>query len=93
MSVERAELISVQLNEDENFIQLTIEDDGKGFSSGTSFDQSVHHGLANMRERAEIMGGTLTIESDENRGTLIIVEIPLKSNRHRHAQTQDSNSR
>jgi PAS domain S-box-containing protein len=89
----QAELISVQLNEDENFIQLTIEDDGKGFGSGTSFDQSVHHGLANMRERAEIMGGSLTIESDENRGTLIIVEVPLKSNEYNHAQAQNSNSR
>lgn len=89
----QAELISVQLNEDENFIQLTIEDDGKGFGSGTSFDQSIHHGLANMRERAEIMGGSLTIESDENRGTLIIVEVPLQSNEYNHAQAQNSNSR
>ncbi|HEY0769304.1 MAG TPA: response regulator [Sphingobacteriaceae bacterium] len=93
MKHSQAQSISVQLNEEENFIQLTIEDDGKGFSTRSSIDQTVHHGLANMRERAEIMGGTLTIESDENRGTLIIVEIPLKSNRHRHAQTQDSNSR
>jgi PAS domain S-box-containing protein len=89
----QAELISVQLNEDENFIQLTIEDDGRGFSPGTSFDQSIHHGLANMRERAEIMGGSLTIESDENRGTLIIVEVPLQSNEYNHAQAQNSNSR
>jgi PAS domain S-box-containing protein len=89
----QAELISVQLNEDENFIQLTIEDDGKGFSSGTSFDQSIHHGLANMRERAEIMGGSMTIESDENRGTLIIVEVPLTTNEYNHAQAQNSDSR
>jgi signal transduction histidine kinase len=89
----KAELISVQLNEDENFIQLTIEDDGKGFNSGGSFDQSVHHGLANMRERAEIMGGRLTIESDENRGTLIIIEVPLQPNEYTHAKAQNSNSR
>jgi PAS domain S-box-containing protein len=89
----QAESISVQLNEDETFIQLTIEDDGTGFSTGTSFDKTVHHGLANMRERAEIMGGTLTIESDENRGTLIIVEVPTKSNEYNHAQAQDSHSR
>jgi nitrate/nitrite-specific signal transduction histidine kinase len=53
----------------------------------------VHHGLANMRERAEIMGGTLTIESDENRGTLVIVEVPLNSNKHNDAQAQDFNRR
>lgn len=89
----QAELISVQLNEEDDFIQLTIEDDGRGFSTGATFDQSVHHGLANMRERAEIMGGSLTIESDENRGTLIIVEVPLQSNEHNHAQAQNSDSR
>lgn len=89
----QAEQISVQLNEDEDFIQLTIEDDGKGFSTGVAIDQSVHHGLANMRERAEIMGGSLTIESDENRGTLIIVEVPMKFNEYNHAQAQDSDSR
>ncbi len=89
----QAELISVQLNEDENFIQLTIEDDGKGFNSSGSFDQSIHHGLANMRERAEIMGGSLTIESDENRGTLIIIDVPLAANEYSHAKAQNSNSR
>jgi signal transduction histidine kinase len=93
MKHSQAESISVQLNEDDDFIQLTIEDDGKGFSLGNAIDQTVHHGLANMRERAEIMGGTLTIESDENRGTLIIVEVPLNSNKHNHAQAQDSNRR
>jgi signal transduction histidine kinase len=93
MKHSQAESISVQLNEEEGLIQLTIEDDGKGFSTGSLIDQTVHHGLANMRERAEIMGGTLTIESDENRGTLIIVEVPPNSNKHTHAQAQDSNSR
>jgi PAS domain S-box-containing protein len=87
----QADSISVQLNEDENFIQLTIEDDGRGFSTGLPLDQSVHHGLANMRERAEIMGGTFTIESDKDRGTLIIIEAPLNSNEYKHAKEQNSN--
>lgn len=81
----QASMISVQLNEDQDMIQLTIEDDGKGFRTGTKFDSS-HHGLANMRERAEIMGGTFTIESDPERGTLIIVETPLISNNKQHAK-------
>jgi PAS domain S-box-containing protein len=74
-----ASSIMVQLNEDVDVIRLTIEDDGKGFSNGAIYDQSLHHGLVNMRERAEILGGTFTIESDPSRGTLIIVETPLKS--------------
>jgi PAS domain S-box-containing protein len=72
-----ASMISVQLNEEEDRIQLVIEDDGKGFPKTKPYDQSKHHGLVNMEERAQIMGGKLTIESDADRGTLIIVEAPV----------------
>lgn len=72
--------INVQLTEEDGKVQLMIEDDGKGFEKDKSYDQSQHHGLVNMRERAEIMGGKLTIESDTERGTLIIVEAPIKIN-------------
>jgi PAS domain S-box-containing protein len=75
----QASSISVQLNEEEDKVQLTIEDDGRGFEKSKSYDQSQHHGLVNMRERAEIMGGKLTIESDTERGTLIIVEAPVNN--------------
>jgi signal transduction histidine kinase len=78
----RASTISVQLNEDDDRVQLTIEDDGKGFEKTKEYDRSKHHGLDNMRERAEIMGGKLTIESDADRGTLIIVEAPINNNSH-----------
>ena len=56
---------------------LTVVDDGVGFvpkkhkSSGGS-----GIGLIGMRERAAIMGGTLTVESEPGRGTLIIVDVP-----------------
>jgi signal transduction histidine kinase len=82
----QASSISVQLSEEEDKLQLMIEDDGKGFEKNISYDQSQHHGLVNMRERAEIMGGKLTIESDMERGTLIIVEAPLKQKKISYAQ-------
>ncbi|RAW01008.1 response regulator [Pseudochryseolinea flava] len=72
----RARSIMVQLNEESDVIQLSVEDDGQGL--GTA-QQVRRNGLVNMRERAEIMGGTLIIESDENRGTLIIVEAPVQN--------------
>jgi PAS domain S-box-containing protein len=81
-----AESISVQLNEEDDQVQLTIEDDGVGFKTGMDYDQSVHHGLTNMKERAEIMGGTFTVESDSDRGTLIIVEAPIEVNKRNHAE-------
>jgi PAS domain S-box-containing protein len=76
----KAQTITVQLNEEIDRIQLTIEDDGQGInqSSHQQERKSSHNGLVNMRERAEIMGGKLIIESDDNRGTLVIVEAPLE---------------
>lgn len=82
----QASSISVQLSEEDGTVQLMIEDDGKGFEKTLSYDKSQHHGLVNMRERAEIMGGKLTIESDMERGTLIIVEAPVKQNKMSYAQ-------
>jgi PAS domain S-box-containing protein len=82
----QATSISVQLSEEEDRVQMMIEDDGKGFEKNISYDKSQHHGLVNMRERAEIMGGKLTIESDMERGTLIIVEAPLKQKKMSYAQ-------
>jgi signal transduction histidine kinase len=79
--------ISVQLNEEQNIIQMMIEDDGKGFEKNKNYDQSRHHGLVNMQERAAIMGGKLTIESDADRGTLIIVEAPVNNKNLTYAQT------
>jgi signal transduction histidine kinase len=54
---------------------LTIEDDGTGFDPGARLG-SGHFGLANLRDRAAALAGTLTVESSEG-GTRIIVRLPL----------------
>ncbi len=73
----QASYITVQLTQDEANTVLTIEDDGKGIPLSVQ-SHSLRHGLANMRDRAQMMGGKLTIESDTNRGTLIIAEAPYE---------------
>jgi len=52
-----------------------IEDNGIGFDAETA-KQSGRLGLLGMRERAEMLGGTLTIESTLGTSTTIYVEIP-----------------
>lgn len=69
--------IHVQLTQTEENTLLTIEDNGVGIMNSPGMN-SFRHGLANMRERAEMMGGKLIIESDKNRGTLLIAEAPLR---------------
>jgi PAS domain S-box len=72
----QAQTVSVQLTESCDSIRLSIEDDGKGFTENRTSDVSGQNGLINMRDRAEIMGGKFTIESDRKRGTMVIVEVP-----------------
>jgi signal transduction histidine kinase len=57
-------------------VRLEIADDGKGFDADAP-GRGGYHGLANMRRRAESMGGRLLVESAPGRGTRIIVVLPL----------------
>lgn len=69
----------------EMFLYCEIEDDGKGFDVekvSNSYDDRGSFGLLNMRERAEMVDGKLTMISPSphlERGTLIRIELPLAS--------------
>jgi signal transduction histidine kinase len=64
-------------------MHLVIGDDGLGFDPTVSNGQlQKTFGLASMRERAESLGGQLTIESQAGRGTRIIVDVPLQEAAH-----------
>lgn len=71
-----ARLAWLSLGIDRDEAILRVEDDGVGFDPARRLG-SGHFGLANLRGRAAGIGGTLTIESDPNRGTRIIVRLPL----------------
>jgi two-component system, NarL family, sensor histidine kinase DevS len=57
---------------------LKVEDDGVGFDPAQRLG-SGHFGLANLRNRAAGLAGTLAIESQPALGTRIIVRLPLAS--------------
>jgi two-component system sensor histidine kinase DegS len=54
---------------------LSIRDDGIGFTPGETETSGL--GLATIRERAEIMGATITIRSRPRRGTEIRVALTV----------------
>jgi signal transduction histidine kinase len=57
-----------------------LEDDGCGFEVGSLVRGQMDErwlGLSGMRERAELLGGRLTIESSPGAGTTVFVEVPL----------------
>jgi signal transduction histidine kinase len=60
-------------------VELRVSDDGEGFSGPgpLSPTASGHIGLASMRERAELIGGRLDIETGE-RGTKVLVRAPFE---------------
>jgi signal transduction histidine kinase len=68
--------VSVLIERRNELIVAVIEDDGVGFdpSNGTG---EQHLGLLGMRERAELLGGRLTIESAPGQGTSVFVEVPF----------------
>jgi signal transduction histidine kinase len=56
-------------------VQLVVEDDGRGVVP-TAPQMGGHHGLANMRARAEGLGGSFDIAGAGGAGTRIIVAVP-----------------
>ena len=64
----------IRIQADEGSIEMEIEDDGVGFDPAKL--KKEHFGIRGMRERVEMLGGTMKIESNPEEGTRIIVTIP-----------------
>ncbi len=76
----QSKTIWVRLYRREAFVLAEIEDDGVGFDVGavdSTYDQRGSLGMVNMRERAELIEGTLRIQSAAGRGTKISVLVPI----------------
>jgi signal transduction histidine kinase len=58
-------------------VRMTVADDGVGFDPNDPGIRARRLGLTSMTERAEDLGGTLTIESTPGAGTRIEVEVPV----------------
>ncbi len=67
--------IAVVLEQHESHLVLIVEDDGKGFDADLA-SRSGRLGMIGMRERAEMLGGRLLMESSPGSGTTIVVEVP-----------------
>jgi len=72
--------VLVRLAQRAGNLQLTVEDDGKGFSfSGSLSDaelETTGKGPAVIRERVRLLAGELTIESTPGHGARLVVRIP-----------------
>jgi signal transduction histidine kinase len=69
--------VSVELrHHDEGWIEATIGDDGRGFHVKPGGESTVGIGLESMRERARLLGGSVTVSSASS-GTVICVRLSL----------------
>lgn len=71
----RATQVDVLLQRRGDRVVVTVEDDGVGFDPD-QVQRGDHLGLLGVRERAEALGGTLTVESAPGAGTTVVVEVP-----------------
>ncbi len=65
--------IKIDLRKDNRWLVLSVQDDGKGFNEALVAENKWGgNGLKNMRHRAKEINGELMIETEENKGTLIL---------------------
>jgi signal transduction histidine kinase len=71
----KASEVMIGVVDQDGDLRITVEDDGIGFDP-RSVDQKTHFGLALMRERIEIAGGMMYVDSRIGEGTRIIARLP-----------------
>ncbi|MDQ6674065.1 MAG: ATP-binding protein [Chloroflexota bacterium] len=77
--------VHVAVRREETSVRLEVQDWGSGFDSleahraGTSGE---HFGLASMRERVGLLGGTLELRSKPGGGTRVLAAVPLAPEPH-----------
>jgi two-component system sensor histidine kinase DegS len=75
MKHSEAQNCFVNLTCRDNLIIFSVQDDGKGYD--TSKESTEGNGIINMKERVEKMRGHMEIQSAPQKGTFVLVYIPL----------------
>jgi len=73
-----AKQIEVEIRYDKRQLRVRVRDDGKGIDAKylNEAERPGHYGLRGMRERADLLGGKLTVWSELESGTEIELRIP-----------------
>jgi two-component system sensor histidine kinase UhpB len=76
----RAQHVWIELSQSDGVLELVVRDDGVGFDIAGTLERAVsegHLGLLGMKERVEILGGQLEVDSQSGVGTRIRVSLPV----------------
>lgn len=70
--------VRVSVTNVKDVLHITVEDDGRGFVTGTSTErEDGGRGIPSMTDRAKRVGGSLGIASEPGRGTTVTVALPV----------------
>jgi PAS domain S-box-containing protein len=72
----KSKRVRVELVQHGDKVRIEVRDRGIGFKPEDIDDES-HFGVAGIRERARLLGGSAQIESSPGKGTRIVVELPI----------------
>ncbi|MGH3941597.1 MAG: GAF domain-containing sensor histidine kinase [Pseudonocardiaceae bacterium] len=78
-----AQHVHLRLSATAEAVLLEVSDDGAGFDPAAESEQARPggYGLPGMQQRAELLGGQLTMESTPGRGTIIRLRVPVPHER------------
>lgn len=79
----QASTVNLSLQSSDGILRLNVEDDGVGFDVKAALEKPNSYGLAGMRERVALLGGKIEIRSRPHRGTLVLIELPIRTQRRK----------
>jgi len=74
----QASELHLQFNFKPERLEVSVNDNGKGFDVSRAISNSAGLGLQNIKSRASLIGGELFIESTLNKGSAITIKIPYE---------------
>jgi signal transduction histidine kinase len=72
----QAKHVNLFLQSADKRVRLNVRDNGDGFAGKPGASQFPTFGLAGMRERANLLGGTLAIRSEPGKGVAVTLDLP-----------------
>jgi len=70
--------VTVRAWADAASLEVQVTDEGRGFNADAAMAQGTSSGLAGMRERAVLLGGSLSVESAPGTGACLSAHLPLR---------------
>ncbi len=73
-----ASRVQITLETQDGQLQIRVQDNGRGFDPAQAIsDEDGHYGLRTMHERAEQLGGQLSVRSAPGAGTCVVADLPI----------------